>query len=409
MFRTVRTIALVTLWLVPLLTLVLALHSDWPSTWRALHVPSMPLSFADLRGLTSSLTAIQNGADPLVANPYDPWHRTLNYPRIWIKLFSTFRIHSGNVWMVGILFCSLYLMCISHLIVQAARPLDALIILGLGLSLAPLLAIERGNNDIAVFSLVFLGCIVQNRFARSGLFAAAALLKLFPIAGLIVESIRGPKKQILAPALAAFLTIILLTLQLQDLNLIRKATPIARFLSYGVLSWRAGVNDQLAALKLPVIFGNAVVVVCWLCGISAITRGWNNRTGLETSDLDSQSAEMFCVFGGIYAFTFATGSNWDYRLIFLLPTLPFALEMLRLHRLKGWAAPYIVSMAVAENALGFQDHGGIVFLHVATLFMFAVILMVLGYQFKLFLSSGTSEPATYSPLHPGSLAVDEKA
>ena len=35
---------------------------------------------------------------------------------------------------------------------------------------------------------------------------------------------------------------------------------------------------------------------------------------------------MFSIFGSIYAFSFIIGSNWDYRLIFLVPTLPFAIE-----------------------------------------------------------------------------------
>jgi len=95
---------------------------------------------------------------------------------------------------------------------------------------------------------------------------------------------------------------------------------------------------------------------------------------------------MFSVFGGIYVFAYAIGSNWDYRLIFLLPTLPFVLGLVRVARFRGWAVAYLALVGIAENALGFEHHGGTLLVHLATFALFIFALIVLTLQFKGFIA-----------------------
>jgi hypothetical protein len=82
---------------------------------------------------------------------------------------------------------------------------------------------------------------------------------------------------------------------------------------------------------------------------------------------------MFSVFGGIYVFTYAISSNWDYRLMFLLPTLPFALELARIARPRRWAVAYLVLVGIAENSLGFEHYGGTLLGHLATFALFILV------------------------------------
>jgi hypothetical protein len=93
---------------------------------------------------------------------------------------------------------------------------------------------------------------------------------------------------------------------------------------------------------------------------------------------------MFAVFGGTYVFTYAVGGNFVYRLIFLLPTLPLVLEMARSSRHRVWAIVYLTLMGLAENSIGFEQSGGTIAGHAATL---ALFIMLLGMLTRLFMAS----------------------
>jgi hypothetical protein len=118
MVRGVRLMALVCLWLAPLLILYTALASDWVSTWETFAVPSMSPPFMDLCAITNGVKVQQQGGDPLINNPADPWHRALPYPRIWVQLFSRLGIRESQTPFLGIAFCVVYLICISWLILK---------------------------------------------------------------------------------------------------------------------------------------------------------------------------------------------------------------------------------------------------------------------------------------------------
>jgi len=378
MSRRTRTMLLAALWFVPLLLFTSAFWFDWLSVWGALQLPSMTPHFADLRSITGGLATTKHGGDPLIANPHDPWNRPFNYPRIWLRLFSFLGINDGNLSIVGLAFCALYLICISWLIARSKRDLDASLLLLASLSLAPLLAFERGNNDLFVFFLVFLGCVAASSSLTPGLFAAAALLKIYPFAALLVEGIRRPLKRKVLPVLAGALVLGLLGWQWRDVYAIRHATPASPTLSYGALSLMAQVTGNLWLY---------VIAACALAG--ALTLGLTRFGGFQIEEQvrNSMAGEMFFIFGGVYVFTFLTGSNWDYRLIFLVPTLPLAFELARSPRQGPVGAVYVGMVILAENSLVFGSRTGTILCDFATLGVFFWILAILlehskGYLFK---------------------------
>jgi hypothetical protein len=402
MVRGVRIASLVTLWLVPLLIFVSALSSNWVTTWRTLGVPSMTPHFLDLYLIPTGIETLHNGGDPLAANPADPLHRSMNYPRVWLYLFSAAGITRGNVLGVALLFCAFYLACISFLIVQSRHPVDAVILLLASLSVAPLLAMERGNTDLLVFSLVFLACIVTNKYLKSGLFGAAGVLKIYPIASMVIDAIRRPLKERVFAVLVTGLVILVVFLQWHDLNLIRKGTPVYRVESYGVLSLEEEILFDTLQWGFLIGLGWIVVLECWLAGALAVVNAWRNSQELETSIRNSRFVEMFSVFGGTYVFTYAVGSNWNYRLILLLPTFPLAFEMARSSRHRVWAIVYLAFVGVAENSIGFELSGGTIAGHAAT---FTLFLMLLGMLTRLLMTSLKAADASVWMLHRSSPAV----
>jgi hypothetical protein len=379
----VRIVALAILWLVPMLIFTSAFSSGWESTWRAFGVPSMTPKFVDLEVITSGIETLHKGIDPMVTNLADPYHRPMNYPRVWLYLFMAARISHENISIAALSFCAVYLMCISVLISRAAHAVDAVIILVAGLSVSPLFSMERGNNDLLVFSLVFLACIVTNKSLKSGLFGTAGFLKLYPLAGMFVEAMRRPGKKRTLAVLATAAVAFLILLQWHDLNLIRRSTPVSVNWAYGVLSLEAEIVYVALQLGRTLLgFGWVFALGCWVACMATIDHFWKSPHHLYDPDSDSQWAEMFYVFAGIYAFTYAIGSNWDYRLIFLIPTLPFALEMARRPGYRGLSISHIVLVVIAENASGFQTLAGSVAGHVATFTIFILLAAILTSQAK---------------------------
>jgi hypothetical protein len=377
MVRGVRIATLAMLWIIPIVIFVLAFRSDWVTTWRSLHVPTPISKFVDLYSIPSGVETLHKGGDPLVANPAELLHRPMNYPRLWLYLFSAAGITCANAWIVGLVFSALYLTCMSFLIVQTEYAMDAVVILLAALSVSPLHGMERGNTDLFVFSLVFLACIVTNKYLKSGLFAAAGLLKLFPIAGMAIDTIRKPLRERMLAALLTGLVILLVLLQWRDLVLISRATPVAPFMSYGVVSLKHEYIFAMFQWGFLVAPPWIVIVECWLAGAFVIANAWKSSREVERSIQNSRLAELFSVFGGIYVFTYAVGGNWNYRLIFLLPTLPLAFEMARSARHRTWGIIYIVLVGLAENTVGFERSGGTIVGHAATFTLFLMLLTML--------------------------------
>jgi hypothetical protein len=368
MTRGSKIAAMAILWLVPTLILSMAFTTNWPIFWNKLQVPTETGPFLDLGSITSAVKVVKHGGDPLAANPYDVYHRPMNYPRIWLYLFKWLGINDSNLWIVGVSFCVLYLLCVSWLIAHATSAAEAWILLITGLSLAPLFAMERGNTDLLVFSVVFFGCATSGKYFKPGAFSCAALLKLFPFVAVCIDVARRPSKERRVPIAFAALALALLALQWRDLNAIRHSTPVSAYLSYGVLTTRTQ--------EVEGYLSQSVFAAGWTIALLVAAILWLRRPKIDESMLRSKAGEMFLIFGGIYAFTFVIGSNWNYRLIFLLPTLPFAMELARRAGQAKWGIAYIAAVLLAENSFALGPYQGIPLGDAATFIVFAIITVI---------------------------------
>jgi hypothetical protein len=377
MTRGIKVVALAVLWLVPLITLSRALTSDWVSVWQKFHFPVYWGPFMDLQAITSGVKTYQMGGDPIISNPADRSPRVLPYPKIWLHLFLWLGINDSNVSIVGVTFCIFYLICASWLIVGCRSAFGAVVLLAAGLSLSPLFAIERGNIDLFIFFLVFLGCATTNRFLKSGAYFAAGALKIYPIAALLVDVIRRPLKAGVVSIVATLSAVALFVWERHDLNAIRHAAPINSYFSFGTLSLR----EQASYMSWKVLACS--------CLAAALIAGaaWLARPNLDEPVLNARLCELFLVFGGIYVFTFAVSSNYNYRLIFLLPTLPLAIELVRTGLHERWGVIYIAAVLFAENSFARTMYSGLLLSDMATFAVFSMILVVLLKKVKSFLLS----------------------
>ena len=287
--------------------------------FRFFAVPVMEPCFADLRTITGGAESKKQGFDPMVKNPEDPWNRVMNYPRIWQYLYF-FGINETHTIPMGILFVSLFLLGVCLILPNAPNEIILAVILAL-LSPAVLLGIERGNTDLLMFFLVALAVFLINRnrcYLSSFVILFAAFLKLFPIFA-AVSLLRAEKKpffRLFCIVCAVFAVYLAVTFS--DLILISKGTPKSAYFSFGkdVLWMKAfEINESLG-----MFFKYFSYFVLAICAVSAIFLFFKKSIPIRFEE--SITLDSFRAGAMIYIGTFLLGSNFIYRLMFLIFVIP---------------------------------------------------------------------------------------
>ncbi|MGD0216732.1 MAG: hypothetical protein ABSC45_04360 [Desulfobaccales bacterium] len=288
-------------------------------TWRLWNIPTMSPHFADLRAITGGAESYAQGFDPMIENPGDPWQRRLNYPRVWQNLYLI-GVNQSHTTYIGISLIFLFLASICLLLPHASNIMIVLVMAAV-LSPATLLGVERGNIDLLMFFLVTISVVAIKRWHL--LSASAVLLgfvlKLYPIFGGAIL-LRTTRSMFLRYVLifVAFIAIYIF-LTYSDISLIRAATPRDISLSYGLnVFW-------MKAMKFNQTLGSYARVLSYLIVLLAL---WFAFTSLLRGDFLPEShhgAEYLDAFRAgtaIYLGTFLLGNNFDYRLMFLILTIP---------------------------------------------------------------------------------------
>jgi hypothetical protein len=241
------------------------------------------------------------------------------------------------------------------------------------------------------------------------MFVIAAVLKLFPMAVLAAEAVRRQGKKRILPVVSLLLVAALFVVQWHDLVLINRGTPRSAFASYGVISLReclrmfllqdilstqSGLPVARGAIVACVIAAQASAILCLGAGLLLAVRLCKKPLAFDRQLLQSKAGELFFLFGTVYVSTFGIGSNWDYRLIFLIPTLPFAFELSRnpIHFRRG--AAYILCVLFAENCISWVHGYKSLLAQAFTVALFFLVLRILVEQGKSYL---TQEPMLARP------------
>ena len=385
--RTTRALMCLALWLVLGTIFFFAFSHGWVATWHAIGVPASTPTFMDLRGFPSGREVPLRGGDPLIANPLDPEKRRLNYPHLLGHLLWALGITDQNIPVFGVLFAALYLCCISWMIYESAAREGWLLLIA-GLSIAPLFAIEQGNTDLLIFSLVFLAFLLRDHFSGPFVFLAATLLKIYPIAGFGVDAMRRPAKSRTVSVLLLSVAVGVFAWRWRELDAIRHATPATFLNSYGILSLQKLIRfwavDRGATFQQASYAGGLIAISCWTSAVAGFVLAWMRKPNVESDLLRSRTALLFATFAGIYLFGFFVGSNFDYRLIYLIPTLPFALEMTGRTKHFRWGFVYIVFVLLVENLVVIEFSAGLILAQFAALIVFFMALPMFAMQLKHF-------------------------
>ncbi|MCB1120714.1 MAG: DUF2029 domain-containing protein [Verrucomicrobiae bacterium] len=293
----------------------------------------MSLPYGDYKVIASAIQYHELGGNPYENGIFDFAGRKYNYPAYWLEMpFLGF--DQAQIKYVYIVFATLFAIGLS-LAFWNDRTKAWYSYLPFIFSPPVFLALERCNYELIVFFLVVLAVWICFRsrshiagWIGGGMMYLATVLKVFPVFGFIIFVRDSWKKTFLFLTPFAILSAAYFAYSRPYLKLVHENTPWSQFLSFGLNVLPFNIAKWIApeSKVLPVYF----LALAWLLAAVMILIGF--RQGKRKLPGDGTGVYDAALFRGascIYIAVFLMGSNFDYRLLFLLATLPFIFRMLR--------------------------------------------------------------------------------
>jgi hypothetical protein len=298
------------------------------NTWELWHIPAELPPFLDFRLIPSGAETFRSGIDPAVSNPNDPWNHLFNYPKIWYIFFYTGITQDDTIWLC-ILIITLFFLTVFYF-AEKIYVTDVFLILAVAFSPAAMLLYERGNIDLVFFILCGLAVVLLERFPGWTVFVLllAGIFKFFPIFGdgIFLQENRKNFYKYLFVTAGIFIAYIILSFE--SVTAAWELTMRSTYLSYGVYIIFDVLDIPLRYYLLKGMSEDHVsVVLKWLPHFSALVflmvlfwLGAQKKDALQVES--SRNLTAFRMGALIYMGTFLLGNNWDYRLAFLIFTVP---------------------------------------------------------------------------------------
>lgn len=304
--------------------------------WGLLKVDGTP-SLGDLRSITSALDGAKQGIDVYRDGSFNPWNIPFNYPRVWLLLGKVGISQQHTVVFAGVSVL-LFFFCVFSQFTTLTL-LEGLYLTLVVFSPSVMQCVQRGNNDLIIFILIgiTLYLLTRQRICRAAsMLLIASGLKLYPIVCIFLL-FGNSKKQATYLALGVLCAFILyLSYTLSDLKLIFHNTPKPASFSYG-----SAVAPYLLVNTLhdwgyigvgpsePTLTVVADMVLVFLLSAVFISVRMLQQPGFGAAVSNDAAACGLRAGALIFIGTFFLGYNWDYRLIFLVFTIPQLFILLR--------------------------------------------------------------------------------
>ncbi|MDP9022188.1 MAG: glycosyltransferase 87 family protein [Actinomycetota bacterium] len=302
--------------------------------WPYLGVKPAPTLYFDARNVAAAADCWALGHDPLVDNPCDPWARPMNYPRVWVLLHYIGLSQARTIvfgTIAAVAFLGSLLLLVGRLSVRNGVILAAAVT-----SPAVMLSIERGNMDLILFA-VFVGAVfawkARDRLTpwlSPALILGAAATKYYAILALPAYAFTSDRRARLAVPAGVAIMAAYIVLTFADLEKVMSAPEGGLLYSYGARIMIGHLYHQFLATG-DWLHGNLLaqaiaVVPLVLLTVAAWTWARRRLTPISTSKASHLQVLAFHLGALTYLGTFALRKNGDYRLVFVLLTLPLLLE-----------------------------------------------------------------------------------
>ena len=300
----------------------------WDATWRTFGVTPLEPHFFDMHVPIDYAICASRGIDPYIPHACNP--ANFNLPPIWLWLSHVGITGSDAPWLsVGMIAIAFGVMVA---LLKGRSATDGLIALIAILSPSVLMGVERANADLLIFALVGAAALIYNEHKldrTSGTIALLSLgivLKLFPMFSVALAARFNRRTLAFAIAIGVF-SLAYIGVIFKYIFLIRSNVPTTFMLSYGYKSVFLGI-DQLrteagfspfgfADTWVPISVAMLVIMLAAAAALACFRRG---RIACVVPNTVAGTAFLFG--SGIYCGTYLLGTNFIYRLTFLLLCLP---------------------------------------------------------------------------------------
>jgi hypothetical protein len=324
----------------------------WDPTWRTLGVTPLQPPFFDMHVINDYAACASKGLDAYAPQACNV--DNFNIPPTWLWLGFLGVDGSASIWLSAVIIAAAAIVMV--LLLQGRSWSHGVTALAALMSPSVLMGVERGNLDFLILALVGSAALIykERRVGRAcgaiALLCLGVMLKLFPVFCVSLAARFSKQTFLFACALAA-LSLIYFTLTLEYIFLIRRNVPTTFVLSYGYKAIFLGMDHirseaglsalGLADTWLPAATG-AVVFVCALAF----------RRRRDFCSVHVSIAGTAFLFGaGIYCGTYFLGTNFIYRLMFLLLCLP-QLQDWQIKRSEGDKATRTAELGLFGTVLG---------------------------------------------------------
>jgi hypothetical protein len=324
--------------------------------WPSLGVPSGPSIFFDARNLTAAWESSRLGYDPLYQSPRDPWKRPLMYLRPWLLLGALGLDQSHTIAVAVVLVAAMF---VSFLWLLGRVPLGTGIVVAVAAcSPAVMFAVERANMDIALFSLTACALLLWRAFPRCAAVASpvfvlvGAMAKLYPIFALPAFFVSSSRTAARVAIVCVAVFAVYCVYSVKDILHVAQIATQGDAYSYGARILPAHLYHQVGAERWagPAAVKQLLAAIPLGCLALFIVVRMRQQLGAAGDEGRPTTAGLLALHVGALIFigTFATANNFDYRLVFLLLTLPQLVEWAAAprHRLSSLAATTLLSILV---------------------------------------------------------------
>lgn len=318
---------------------------------RKWSIPIDPPGFFDARQITMASESYAQGYDPLKENPLNPRGTRLNYPRIWHILFAT-GITQNHTNLLGIIFLFLFFIGVGMFWFSGKfNNLTYFILSAVTISPAVMLGIERGNIELVIFFILSAALLINYYSSVSAiiLFLFASFLKLYPVFAFVYLLKEQSKKFWVQFISACAIFIIYALFTFDDLKQVYLTSPKNAKSAYGLNVFWMGLNhprilnlqvsdDLVTIIK---VLSYVVLILIFLGALILSLRNYNTTRFKQREHL-----EAFRTGAGIYIGCFLLGTNYDYRLVFLIFTVPQLAAWLGTEKKEILTVPFITLSAI---------------------------------------------------------------
>jgi len=304
----------------------------WVNFWHSLSIPAQP-PFSDLKAHILFYECFEIGIniylDECTLIP-DGNAKISTHPTIWLKLVKFLNLQNELAYNIFLIFIfSTYFYCLIKIFLSFDAFKNRIFFIIFFFSTSNFILIERFATDIVIFILVYITLSTNKKILQSIFIFFGILLKYYPI---FLTAIFIKNKKILILTSITY-TLSIFIFYIEEIRLISKnILEVALMIAYGSRTFSKAFYHLSNEYDFFIndlnydYFRNIVILLFGIYSFLLILIG--HKFNKNNPNNSSNKIENYFVGGAsIYIGTFIIGSNFDYRLIFLIFTIPYLMRL----------------------------------------------------------------------------------